>query len=274
MEEFIRKYIYKEPFMGKFFDIDGGFFRFMTKVADFILLDVLVFLFSLPIVTIGPALTAMNYVALKEVRDEEGYLWRSFWKAFKQNFKQGFLIELIIIVAGAILFIDMRITYTWASVEDSLIARLLFFVLLGFTAVVAAASMYVFPMLAKFDNTVIKLVKNSILMCVKHLPQTIVMAIITYGLAYATFTYPLFILFSIGLAGYADAYILARVFDIYIPKKHAVEKEDDNQAATQEEETAENVVLTAQDMGYDNAGSESLTADAEGSEAEETDNVE
>lgn len=212
--------------MGKFFDMDGGFFRFMSKVADFIILDVLVFLCSLPIITIGPSLTAMHYVALKEVRDEEGYLWRSYWKAFKDNFLQAFLIELIIIAAGVILFVDIRITYAWTYNEGSLVARLLFFVLLGFAAVIATSTMYVFPMLAKFDNTVIKIIKNSVMMCVKHLPQTIIMAIITYGLAYATFTYPLFILFSIGIVGYANSYILARIFDLYIPKKKQQTDED------------------------------------------------
>ena len=72
--------------MGKFFGLDSPFFKVMTKVADFIILNFLVLVFSIPVVTIGPALTAMYYVALKEARGEEGYIWRDFWKSFKANF--------------------------------------------------------------------------------------------------------------------------------------------------------------------------------------------
>ena len=54
--------------MGKFFGLDSPFFKVMTKVADFIILNFLVLVFSIPVVTIGPALTAMYYVALKEAR--------------------------------------------------------------------------------------------------------------------------------------------------------------------------------------------------------------
>ena len=52
--------------MGKFFGLDSPFFKVMTKVADFIILNFLVLVFSIPVVTIGPALTAMYYVALRK----------------------------------------------------------------------------------------------------------------------------------------------------------------------------------------------------------------
>ena len=48
-----------------FFSIDGKFFRGLTKAGDFFILGVLGIVFSIPIVTIGPTLTAVYYVALK-----------------------------------------------------------------------------------------------------------------------------------------------------------------------------------------------------------------
>lgn len=214
--------------MGKFFDIDGRFVRTLTKVADFIILDILIMIFSLPVITIGPALSAAYYVALKEVRDEEGYLLKSFWKSFKQNFRQGFIIELIIIAVATLLYYDITIVYRLEYSEPSIIWNLLFYVLLGFLVLVIATVIYVFPMLAKFDNKILKLMVNSLLMAVKHLPQTIIMVIITVGLTYYTFTYLPMIVFTIGLSIYVNAFIMARIFDIYNPKKedNDVELED------------------------------------------------
>ena len=210
--------------MGKLFDIEGRFFGGLTKVADFIILDILVLIFSLPIITIGPALSAAYYVALKEVKNEEGYVFKSFLKAFKQNFLQGFILELITFGVAGLLFFDITVAYKWAHVEQSVLANLLFYVLLGFLVIVSATALYVFPMLAKFENKTIKLIINSVVMVMKHLPQTIIMGVITGYLAYMTVSYPPFIIFSIGIALYVNAYIMARIFNVYTKPK---EKEEE-----------------------------------------------
>lgn len=46
----------------------------MGKVADLIILNLLCILCCLPIVTIGPSLTALHYVTMKMVRNEESYI--------------------------------------------------------------------------------------------------------------------------------------------------------------------------------------------------------
>ena len=214
--------------MGKFFDIEGGFFRSLTKVADFIILGLLVLIFSIPVITIGPALSAAYYVALKEVKDEEGYVVKDFWKAFKQNFRQGFIIELITFGAAGLLYYDLSITYKWAHVEQSIYANLLFYILIAFLVIIAAAAIYIFPMLAKFNNKTIKLIINSVVMAMRHLPQTIIMLVINGYLGYMTVTYPPFILFTISISLYVNSFIIVRIFKIYTtPPKEKEDKTDD-----------------------------------------------
>ena len=91
------------------FSIEGKFFKALTKAGDFLILGFLGFVFSIPVITMGASITAMFYVGMKLVRDEEGYVFKGFIKSFKQNFKQGFLIELIIGVVAALLIADIRI---------------------------------------------------------------------------------------------------------------------------------------------------------------------
>lgn len=204
--------------MNKFFGLDSPFFKVMTKVADFMILNILVLVSSIPIITIGPSLTAMYYVALKEVRGEEGYLWRDYWKSFKQNFKQGFIIELIVAAMSAVLYINVITCYKW-SYEGSFWGQILMFLNIGLAILCIAALIYLFPLLAQFSNTVKNTLFNSLLMAMKHLPQTLVLLVITGGLVYAIISYPLFIFLFIGLLAYAQSYVLSRIFKQYMPKE-------------------------------------------------------
>ena len=69
--------------MGRFFSMDNKFFTFMNKVADLCILNIICLVCCIPIVTAGASITAMYYVTLKMVRNEEAYIVRSFFKSFK-----------------------------------------------------------------------------------------------------------------------------------------------------------------------------------------------
>ena len=57
--------------MDRLFNMDNKFFVFMGKIADLIILNLLCLVCCLPIVTAGASITAMFYVTLKMVRNEE-----------------------------------------------------------------------------------------------------------------------------------------------------------------------------------------------------------
>jgi uncharacterized membrane protein YesL len=200
------------------FDINGKFFKNLTKAGDFVLLFFLVIIFSIPVVTAGTSLTAAFYVGLKLVRDEEGYVFKDFWKSWKQNLKQGIVIELILVVLAVLLIADIYICYQWSVAEGNLGAQLLMFASIGMLLVLGAEVIYIFPVLARFDNTVLALLKNSLLLCMHHLPQTIIMMIATYGLIYFISQY-FVVIFIIGpLILYIDSFIFARILKQYMPE--------------------------------------------------------
>ena len=72
--------------MGRIFDMDNKFFRFMSKVADLCILNIICVVCCIPVITAGASITAMYYVTLKMVRNEEAYIIRSFFKSFKQTY--------------------------------------------------------------------------------------------------------------------------------------------------------------------------------------------
>ena len=61
--------------MDRIFNMDNKFFTFMGRVADLIILNLLFLLCCIPIVTIGPAITAMYYVTMKMVSASGSSLW-------------------------------------------------------------------------------------------------------------------------------------------------------------------------------------------------------
>lgn len=194
------------------FSIEGKFFRGLTKAGDFLILAFLGVLFSLPVITMGASLTAVFYVGMKLVRDEEGYVFKDFIKSWKQNLKQGILIELIMAVVAGLLIGDIFICYQWLHNGGGTWVMMLMFAVIGFLLVLSAVMLYVFPMLAKFDNTVVKTLKNALILCMHHLPQTIIMLIATYGLIYFSLQYFTAFIVTLPLICYIDSYILARIF--------------------------------------------------------------
>lgn len=197
------------------FSINGKLFRTLSKAGDFFILEFLLILFSIPLITAGASITAAYYVGMKLVRDEEGYVFRDFIKSWKQNLKQSIIIELTVIVLGFLLITDVRICHMWAVNEGNTFARILMFAALGMCLVLCATVLYVFPMLAKFENKVVAIMKNAVILCMHHFLQTIIMVFINGGLIIFTINFWTAFIVTIPLSLYVNSFILSRVFLIY-----------------------------------------------------------
>lgn len=243
--------------MGRFFSIDSGFYRFMTKLADFGIITILTVVCSIPIFTIGPALVALFYIALKLVKDEEGYVFRGYFKAFKENFVQGFLAELVVAAVGWIMYLVMEGTYRWAMADGGWPLKIMYMLQLGLCVVLIASVIYLFPLIAKFKNKLYLQCKNAFFMAVKHVPQTIIMLIVDGLLIFYTLDYPALWVFDVGLISFANSFVLARVFKLYIPK----EEEDADYVTDPEEDMGQQVTeledkAASQQDAYDKEVSE------------------
>ena len=94
--------------MSSFFNMDSPIMRFLSRVCDLIILNLLTIVCCIPVFTAGASITALFSVTLKMVKGEESYIVRGFFKGFKENFKQSTIIWLIIAVLGFFLFMDYR----------------------------------------------------------------------------------------------------------------------------------------------------------------------
>ena len=88
------------------FNYDNPVWRFIGKLGDLIILNILWIVCSIPVFTAGASTTAVYYVTLKLVRDEDDSTIRSFFRSFKSNFKQATAKWLILLAAAIVLDFD------------------------------------------------------------------------------------------------------------------------------------------------------------------------
>lgn len=158
----------------KFLNIDSPLMQALSKIADLLILNLLTLLCCIPIITVGPALTALNYMTLKMVRNEETYIARGFFKSFKENFRQSTLIWLLFLVLGLLLAGDYIILIS-SEMQYSNVMQVLILVV---AILEICTFLYTFPVLAKFQNTIKTTLKNAFLISIMQFPKTIVMIVV------------------------------------------------------------------------------------------------
>lgn len=211
--------------MSKIFDLDSPIMRFLSRLADLLWLNILVIVCSIPIFTIGASLSAMHYLLLKMVRNEEGYITKSFFKAFKDNFKQGTLLWLIFLAFAIVFGVDIYIlNYSGATFPNWI--RI---VLVVVALIVFCVFLYTFPLQSHFVNTVRGTLKNAAIMVVAAFPRTLGMLAITavpwIVLYLVTAALPIVVMFGISAPSYVCAMLYSPLFKKFEPEEE--EKDPD-----------------------------------------------
>lgn len=245
--------------MDRFFNMDNKFFTFMSRVADILLLSIVALICCIPIVTIGASLTALYYVTLKMVRNEESYIFRSFFKSFKQNFKQATIINLIMLAVGLILYLDFSIV---RSVDGS-VSTVMQIIFAVFALLYAMVLLYVYPVLSKFYNSIRNTFRNALLMSIRHLPYTFLMLLIAccpllilFVQSYQVQATLIMLLFLMGLGtiAFCQSFFFVKIFDNYIPQ----ETEDaDTPEGTAPEAVSSNTDTAIPENTDENSGAQS-----------------
>ncbi|MCM1022912.1 MAG: DUF624 domain-containing protein [Prevotella sp.] len=179
--------------MAGFFSPDSKLYRFMCRLTDVVKLNLLWILCSLPIVTAGASTIAASAISLKIADGQEGYIGRDFFKAFRDNLKQGVPMTFITAVCAAAVVLDFRL---FSETEENP----LLFLITGMIAayVFAFSLLYVYPLLARYENTVLNSLKNSFRISMKYfLRSLLLLVILAFEAAVMLWSYKTMILFVI-----------------------------------------------------------------------------
>lgn len=208
--------------MKDFFNMDNGIFVFLSKLCDMLFLSILWLIFCIPVITIGPANTALYYTTVKVIRRERGYITREFFKSFRINFKRGALFGILLTIIFTVLAFDL--VWSLGISKSSSNGSILFGIFVAITFFIFCFSLYVFPILSRFDMKFKQLVKAALLMSIKHLPTTLGMAV-TMAASILAINYFIILIFILpALTTFLNSYLMERVLKKYTPKSEGSEE--------------------------------------------------
>ena len=197
----------------KFLNPDSKFMAVLNKISDVMILNLITLVMCVPIITAGAALTAKDYMCYKLVKNEEGGILKGFFHSFKQNFKQATIIWLVMMVVMGIAGFDMLFAYGLEGEGTGIVRAIM--MAAGFFVFIAC--IMIFPVLARFDNTIKGTIKSGIHMTVAILPRAVLMGILyiippVVGLFWFA-SVPVVFLFGIAGPGYLSAMLYRSAFE-------------------------------------------------------------
>ena len=197
----------------RIFNIDSPLIRFIFRVRDLFILNLLTLLCMIPVFTAGPALKALAFTSLKIAREEDGNIVKTYFKNFKLNFGQTVLFGLICLFLAAVGFGDIFALYRYHSafsVYMMIPAILAVFVVFGILV-------WAIPMQSRFLNPIGTTFKNAFWAMIVKLPKTFLM-MISFTIIPSLYLFvsgnffPLILMFGLSFPAYLNAILYEAFF--------------------------------------------------------------
>lgn len=226
------------------FDMNGPLMYNLGKLANIFLCNVLFCMFSLPLFTIGAALSAL-FVCMQAIwdEDEDDIIAKQFWNAFKQNFTQGTAIWMICLLAATFLGIYYFIVISMTGMMGR-VYRISFFMM---CVIFLFGFQYLFPLQARYRNSVRNTLKNAWLLSIAALPWTVLSILLTAGAVYLSFfmnpngvSLAVFLwgTLGFGIVAYLNSIFFKKAFMMIDPEKLEAPHEAPSEALFIDEEHA------------------------------------
>lgn len=199
--------------MRKFFSDSNPVIRGLTKLADLMWLNALFIITSLPLFTIGAAASALYYESMCVVQGEEAYITRDFFKAFKNNFKYATIVWIV----SAFLLLLFGYTFYILGKSDLSYAHIAMGILGVPIILICFMLLYVFPIMSRFENTLMNTVINALLISLAQFPKTILMlafSAVPILLVLSSLNwFPLLILGGFAIVAYVNGSFMNKIFE-------------------------------------------------------------
>ncbi|GAB3745355.1 YesL family protein [Microlunatus parietis] len=194
--------------------------RFLSKLADLMVLNLLFVATSLPLITLGASLTALNATAISLVTGRYDSIPRTYLGAFRSNFRRGTLLGLVAL--GLIAVVAAWYVVIDRADVDALLRLLLFAAVLLLAYRVIGTLIFLFPYQATFSDSFGRVINNARRMSARHPVAAFTVLVVTVLPIVVGVYYPQVFVWGIvwlafGFSGIAfvNAIVLVNVFKKY-----------------------------------------------------------
>lgn len=169
----------------------------MNNITDSIFLSLFWILGCFPVVTLGASFAALYDASYRGMRKGEKHSWQRFFHVFRTNWKAGILptVAVLAVFSGAV-FLLIKI---WNAAVAQQISFMLFAAGAFLSMLILGTVSLAFPILSRFENSFLSLMKNTILLGFANLPRTLLLGILNAAAIFlcARYVFPLFFLPSL-----------------------------------------------------------------------------
>lgn len=151
-----------------FLSPDSKFMQELRNLTDAIWINILMVVTSIPIVTVGAAITAAHDANRRALQGEAGGVTRNYFTAFRANFAKSTALWAVFGITGAAL------AYAWVVLQITplLVPKI------GLTLVWIIGFEWVFALQARFENTVGRTLANAFIFGINHILLTVGMIVL------------------------------------------------------------------------------------------------
>ena len=168
-----------------FFDFFEMYFRYGWRLVK---LNIMTFIFCIPVVTIGPALAGMTKVLRNYTLDKNAFMFHEFWKGFSNNWKQSLPVGLLdtLFAVSAVMALQVYPAMGAAAEEagGSGVIYTVFCVLsVSFALTLFMMNFYIMPMIVATELSLKNVIKNSFFLtcvCLKKNFITLIIAALVF----------------------------------------------------------------------------------------------
>lgn len=235
--------------MGEFFNVDNKFFRWLNKIIDCLMLSVLWMLCFIPLglnlylatgvkaiilfvpciltaVPAGAATTALYYAMNKVIRHERGYASSEFWHSFRSNFKQAACATMLLTTLILVLSLDTYFLYEFSKAGKGGGAFIGVFLIL--LALAVMWMLYIFPYIARFENTTKQMLKNTALIALGNFPKTLLMFVLLVGMLVLVYALPVVGIVIPAVYTFSINLVMENIFRKYMTEEDLAAEDERN----------------------------------------------
>lgn len=198
------------------FHPDSVLIRFLTRVCDVLLLNLLFIVSCVTVVFSGAGVAALYTVTLKMVRKEDYGPVKGFLRAARENFLPSVPATILLLTDVTLIAVLRRILYG----EVPIILPMTFILLVAASVILTALLSYLFPLIARFENTFARHLGNAGRLALADLPVTFLLTTVNLLPLLLGIFFPFmmgviaafWMLFGAALGAYLNSFYLDRIF--------------------------------------------------------------
>lgn len=191
----------------------------MTQLTDCIFLSLFWLLGCFPVLTAGASTAALYDSVYRGFRKGDKHSWQRFFSVFRKNWREGILptaVYLVVFFTGVRLLVKLWNAAVYGEVSFMLFSGAAF---LG--VLVLGILSLLFPMLSRFDNPTLLLLKNTLLLALINLPRTIALGLLNAAAMALCVRYVAPLFFLPALAALLSSLLIEPIFKPYMPEEES-----------------------------------------------------